>query len=202
MQRIATAGWVLLLGGILLAGTSPVAAQACDPSACGGSPPPSAAGSAGGDTVSPGDTYGLGTADPYDISSVLRSGVVNGVVDGARWLGDYYGRTYPAVPAGQTQTAPREPAAPPPTVPANDPDDPPLANSGWAAGQTGNTVARGAWQLGTWAGSTPPPQLGPGPAGGDEPPSPAAPPSAGNNSGIWTQPLVKSAPDTSGPRFK
>jgi hypothetical protein len=90
------------------------------------------------------------------------------VANVARWAGDYYGRNVPggADPLGDSRPAPitggGEPAPPPqPAQPAS--DRPPYAVDGGAvAGTVGDWTTRGAWWLGTWAGTSEPPQLGPG----------------------------------------
>lgn len=182
---------------LCVAWAGPVGAEdKCDPASCGG-------GGGGGSIpqASSGGSGGGGSGDFTDASTVGNalsntpgwSTISQGVARGSQWLGDAYGRNF----QGSSDPAPEPPRVIPRPSTSDDPDY--AVNGGMIGGTFGDYVTRGAWWLGNWAGSTPPPQLGPGPGGDDpEPAQPAPSATSPSSGGIWTQPLVKQAE----PRFR
>ncbi len=172
-MRVSMWGAVIFMGvSWLMAGS--VAAQ---------QPLPECDGSGTSATVGGGsdDASGIGqVVVPRDggLGQALVGGIVNGVVNGSQWMGDAYGRNVPAdwwgwAPGSGSQP----PAAPPPQPQPTSTSSPGPYGYGLPYG---DPVARGAWNLGTWAGTPSAPQ----PA-----PQTSTPPSVPSSTGVWTQPM-------------
>ena len=156
----------------------PAAAQ--DPnSECGGSASSVSGSGSSGDASSLGPML-TGNGGGGMIGQTVINTVVDGVVAGSRWAGDYHGRTYPAG-GGSPAPVPANPG--PASASSTQPITTQPGPNTFGVGIPGaDYVARGAWNAGTWAGtpSAPEPPADPAPAANNQ-----------DTGGVWVQPMLR-----------